>query len=83
MTHTIFSAYPAPLREIIQPYIAQEFPMSKKSQVKHMEEVKTALADKYERLARTRKSKPARATLLRHSKRFRSQAANAAKGNSK
>ena len=57
--------------------------MSKKSQVKHMEEVKTALADKYERLARTRKSKPARATLLRHSKRFRSQAANAAKGNSK
>ena len=57
--------------------------MTKKAQVKNIEQVKTALADKYERLARTRKSKPARATLLRHSKRFRSQAANAAKGNSK
>ena len=57
--------------------------MTKKAQIKNIEQVKTALADKYERLARTRKSKPARATLLRHAKRFRSQAANAAKGNSK
>lgn len=57
--------------------------MTKKSQAKNIVEVKTALADKYERLARNRKSKPARATLLRHSKRFRSQAKNAAKGDSK
>ncbi len=57
--------------------------MTKNSETKNIEQVKTALADKYERLARTRKSKPARATLLRHSKRFRSQAENAAKGNSK
>ncbi len=57
--------------------------MTKKSQTKNIIEVKTALADKYERLAKTRRSKPAKQTLLRHSKRFRSQAANAAKGNSK
>jgi hypothetical protein len=57
--------------------------MTKKSQAKNIVEVKTALADKYERLARTRRSKPAKATLLRHSKRFRSQADNAAKGSSK
>jgi hypothetical protein len=57
--------------------------MTKKSQLKHIEQVKTALADKYERLARNRKSKPARATLLRHANRFRSQAENAAKGKSK
>jgi hypothetical protein len=57
--------------------------MAKKSQAKHIVEVKTALADKYERLALKRKSKPAKATLLRHAKRFRSQAANAAKSTSK
>ena len=57
--------------------------MTKKSQAKNIVEVKTALADKYERLARKRRSKPAKLTLLRHSKRFRSQAANAAKGISK
>jgi len=57
--------------------------MTKKTQAKNFVEVKTALADKYERLALKRKSKPAKATLLRHSKRFRSQAANAAKGNAK
>jgi hypothetical protein len=45
--------------------------------------VKTELADKYERLARTRRSKPAKLRLLRHSKRFRSQASNARKGISK
>ncbi len=57
--------------------------MTKKSQLKNIVEVKAALADKYERLARTRKSKPARATLLRHAKRFRNQAMNGAKGVSK
>jgi hypothetical protein len=53
--------------------------MTKKSQVQKLNEVKTALADKYERLARVRRSKPARARLLRHAERFRSQAANAQK----
>jgi hypothetical protein len=57
--------------------------MSKKSQAKNIMEVKTALADKYQRLARMRRSKPAKARLLRHSERFRAQAANAAKGISK
>ena len=57
--------------------------MTKKSQTKNIVEVKTALADKYERLARTCRSKPAKARLLRHSERFRSQANNAAKSTSK
>lgn len=57
--------------------------MTKKSQAKNFIEVKTALADKFVRLARTRRSKPARERLLRHAERFRSQAANAAKGASK
>jgi hypothetical protein len=57
--------------------------MTKKSQAKNIVEVKTALADKYERLARTRRSKPAKMTLLRHSERFRAQANNAAKSRSK
>jgi hypothetical protein len=57
--------------------------MTKKSQTQHIVEVKTALADKYERLARARSSKPAKARLLRHSQRFRKQAANATKSNSK
>jgi hypothetical protein len=57
--------------------------MTKQSQAKNIVEVKTALADKYERLARTRRSKPAKARLLRHSERFRSQAANASKSTSK
>jgi hypothetical protein len=54
--------------------------MTKKSQVKNIVEVKTALADKYVRLAKMRRSKPARERLLRHAERFRSQAANARKG---
>ena len=53
--------------------------MAQPSQLKNIVEVKTALADKYERLARKRRSKPARATLLRHAERFRQQAANARK----
>ena len=62
--------------------------MAKKSQAKNVVEnnivkVKTALADKYQRLALVRKSKPAKARLLRHSERFRAQAANAAKGKAK
>jgi hypothetical protein len=57
--------------------------MSKKTHAKNIVEVKSALADKYERLARKRRSKPARATLLRHAERFRSQAANAREGLSK
>jgi hypothetical protein len=57
--------------------------MTKQSQKKNIIEVKTALADKYERLARTRRSKPAKARLLRHAERFRAQATNAAKSSSK
>ena len=57
--------------------------MIKKTQAKNIIELKTALADKYERLARTRRSKPAKLRLLRHAERFRSQAANAAKSTSK
>jgi len=60
-----------------------EFIMTKKAKANHIVEVKTALADKYERLARTRRSKPGKATLLHHAERFRSQAANAAKGAAK
>ena len=57
--------------------------MTKKSDFENIVKVKTALADKYERLARVRKSRPEKARMQRHSERFRSQAANAAKGNSK
>jgi hypothetical protein len=57
--------------------------MTQKSQRENIVQVKTALADKYERLSRTRRSKPAKLNLLRHSKRFRDQAANARKGISK
>jgi hypothetical protein len=60
-----------------------EYRMTHQTQLKNIVEVKTALADKYERLARKRRSKPARATLLRHMKRFRDQAENAKKGISK
>ena len=56
--------------------------MSKKSAAENIAKVKTALAEKYERLARDRNSKPLKARLERHARRFRSQAANAAKGNS-
>jgi len=57
--------------------------MIKKSDAKNIIEVKTALADKYERLARTRRSQPAKLRLLRQAKRFRSQAFNVAKSTSK
>jgi len=54
--------------------------VTKASEKKHIVEVKTALAEKYERLARTRRSRPAKARLMRHAERFRSQAANAGEG---
>jgi hypothetical protein len=57
--------------------------MSKKSEQENIVKVKTALAEKYDRLARVRSSKPHKARLQRHAERFRSQAANAAKGSSK
>ena len=57
--------------------------MTKKTETKNKVEVKTALADKYQRLAGTRRSKPAKARLLRHSERFRAQAENIAKSSSK
>lgn len=57
--------------------------MTKASEKKNIIEVKIALADKYERLSRTRRSKPAKARLLRHAERFRSQAANCGEGNAK
>ena len=57
--------------------------MTKKSETKNKIEVKSALAEKYQRLARTRRSKPGKARLLRHSERFRSQAENIAKSSSK
>ncbi len=53
--------------------------MSKKSQSENIAKVKTELADKYLHLAANRKSKPARATLLRHAERFRQQSAVAAR----
>jgi hypothetical protein len=61
----------------------QEPIMSKKSQAENIVKVKTALAEKYERLARDRSSKPMKARLERHARRFRAQADNAAKGISK
>jgi hypothetical protein len=42
--------------------------------------VKTALAEKYERRARSCRSKPARARLQHHAERFRQQAFNAENG---
>jgi hypothetical protein len=57
--------------------------VTQKSQRENIVKVKTALADKYLRLARKRRSKPARATLLRHAERFRQQANNAREGISK
>ena len=51
--------------------------MSKKSKASHLAEVKNALADKYERLAQTRRSKPGKARLQRQAEKFRSQARSA------
>ena len=57
--------------------------MAEHTQTENLVHVKAALADKYERLARVCRSKPARLRLLRHVQRFRQQAANARKGISK
>jgi hypothetical protein len=57
--------------------------MTQQSQIENIVEVKAALADKYERLARMRRSKPAKLRLLRHAERFRHQAASARRGISK
>ncbi len=57
--------------------------MTKKANRENVVAVKTALAEKYERLAQTRQSKPGKQRLLRRAERFRSQAANARKGLSK
>ena len=56
--------------------------MTHKSVAENLVRVKTALAEKYERLARTRKSKPRRDNLLRVAERHRQQA-NAAKAASR
>jgi hypothetical protein len=53
--------------------------MTRKSIVENIVRVKTALADKYERRARNRKSKTGQAEALRAATRHREQAANAAK----
>jgi len=57
--------------------------MTKASEKKNIIEVKIALAEKYERLSRTRRSKPGKARLLRHAERFRSQATNRGESNAK
>lgn len=48
--------------------------MTKKADLENVARVKTALADKYERLATTRKSATGKKTLLHHAKRHRQQA---------
>jgi hypothetical protein len=48
--------------------------MTKKSDLENLAKVKTALADKYERLAKIRKSETGKKTLLHHAKRHRTQA---------
>ena len=53
--------------------------MSKKTSKENLVQVKTALAEKYMRLANDRSSKPVKARLLRHAERFRQQAAGAAR----
>lgn len=57
--------------------------MTKKAQTENIVKVKTALAEKYERLALTRNSKTGKKTLMHHANRFRAQAANIAKSLSK
>ena len=57
--------------------------MTQESKTKNIVEVKTSLSDKYQRLARACRSKPARERLLRHAERFRQQAFNVEKAASK
>ena len=53
--------------------------MTRQSEVDNIIRVKTALAEKYERRARNRKSQTGKATAKRVATRHREQAANAAK----
>jgi hypothetical protein len=53
--------------------------MTRKSETENLIRVKTALAEKYERRARNRKSQTGKATAKRVATRHREQAANAAK----
>jgi hypothetical protein len=53
--------------------------MTKQARQEHIVEIKTALAEKYERRARNCNSKPAKARLEHQAERFRQQAANAQK----
>jgi hypothetical protein len=52
--------------------------MTRKAVVENIVRVKTALAEKYERRARNRKSQTGQATAKRIATRYREQAANAA-----
>ncbi len=52
--------------------------MTHQSDVENIVRVKTALAEKYERRARNRKSQTGKATAKRTATRYREQAANAA-----
>ncbi|MEO8495842.1 MAG: hypothetical protein ABI614_12275 [Planctomycetota bacterium] len=54
--------------------------MTQNSELKNLVKVKQLLADKYMRLARARKSKPAKSTLYRHAEHFRQQAVILARG---
>jgi hypothetical protein len=53
--------------------------MTRKSELENIVQVKTALAEKYERRAQNRKSETGQATAKRIAKRYREQAANAAR----
>jgi len=53
--------------------------MTLKTEVENLVRVKTALAEKYERRARNRKSQTGKATANRTATRYREQAANLAK----
>lgn len=53
--------------------------MAGKETLENLVQVKTALADKYERRAQTLKSKPGKASALRQSRKHRQQAANIAR----
>lgn len=50
--------------------------MTLKQDRENLAQVKLALVEKYENLARTIKSRPRKASYLRHANRFRRQAAN-------
>ncbi|MCA9123555.1 MAG: hypothetical protein H6822_19130 [Planctomycetaceae bacterium] len=54
--------------------------MSTTSEIENLVKVKRSLADKYIRLARARKSKPAKLRLYRHAEHFRQQATTLSRG---